>query len=142
MYGLASKSRTTWFLAGVDSASASHKMHFETPNVVQLTYAAAGNGLAGLTWFINTAYHTHGTYWSLELRMFTDTATTIIEQPTLVNNIFYLQQVSVLPVLAISSQSFMLAELSGGSYVICSIGCSTCTANNNPIACTACSSGY
>jgi hypothetical protein len=91
MYGLASKSKTTWFLAGGDSGLAAYKMHFETPNTIQITYVSAENGLAGLTWFINTAYHTHGTYWSAEFRMFTDTSTTIIEQPTLLNNIFYLQ---------------------------------------------------
>jgi hypothetical protein len=55
MRGLASKSATTWFLAGLDVAQFL-KFHFESVNTVQLTYTATGTNNAALTWLITTSY--------------------------------------------------------------------------------------
>jgi hypothetical protein len=56
MFGLASKSATTWFLGSVWQIDFFYKFHFETVNTIQLTYASSGGVNYGLTWFINTAY--------------------------------------------------------------------------------------
>jgi hypothetical protein len=44
MRGVASKSTTTWFLGGRDTATEFYKFHFEVINAVQLTYATTGTG--------------------------------------------------------------------------------------------------
>jgi hypothetical protein len=40
MRGLASKSTTTWFLAGRDGATEFIRFHFEAANTVQLTFSS------------------------------------------------------------------------------------------------------
>jgi hypothetical protein len=54
MRALASKSTTTWFLAGRGTIAEFIKFHFETVNTVQLTYTSSGINVHGLTWYINT----------------------------------------------------------------------------------------
>jgi hypothetical protein len=56
MLGLASKSTTTWFLAGRASATEFIKFHFEVVDTAQLTYTANTTINFALTWYINTAY--------------------------------------------------------------------------------------
>jgi hypothetical protein len=55
MSGLASKSTTTWFLAGRDPVEFI-KFHFEAANTVKLTYTVSATTNHGLAWSINTAY--------------------------------------------------------------------------------------
>jgi hypothetical protein len=64
MRGLASKSTTTWFLAGRYSVAEFIKFHFEVANTAQLTYTASSNNNSGLTWYINTAYIMQASYWA------------------------------------------------------------------------------
>jgi hypothetical protein len=56
MGGLASKSTTTWFLAGRLSAAEFIRFQFEVVDTVQLTYTAVSSVNEGLTWYINTVY--------------------------------------------------------------------------------------
>jgi hypothetical protein len=79
MGGLASKSTTTWFLAGRDLTAQFIKFHFEIVNTIQLAYISAGLYNSALTWLINTAYITSTPGNTIIFQTFIDTLATEIE---------------------------------------------------------------
>jgi hypothetical protein len=90
MRGLASKSKTTWFLASPDDPFI-YKCHFETPNVLQLIYVPSSQWNHGITWFINTAYIMYAAEGGSGVwQMFIDTSITQIESVTIAPTIRYI----------------------------------------------------
>jgi hypothetical protein len=79
MHGLASKSTTTWFLAGRDTVAEFYLCHFQTVNLLQITYTTSGTSNNALTWFINTVYIMQASGTSADYRTFADTSSSLIE---------------------------------------------------------------
>ena len=102
MRGLASKSTTTWFLAGRDGATEFIRFHFEIVNTIQLTFSSVDQYNHAFTWYINTAYIMAAPSGGSVCRTFLDTSATTIESQTTAASTVYIQQVSTLPVVAIA----------------------------------------